>query len=433
MTAKALIALVCAAAFALIVAAWLQSSIAPLSESNEHPTLLLPTLGDRLNDVDRVLLTGNGAKVTTTLVRSADGWRIAEKSDYPAETAKVREFLLKLGTATVLEEKTSNPTRYAELGVDDVAANEAKGILVTLHGPRPEVQIIIGLYNGAGGGGTFVRRPGVAQSELATGNLLAERDPAAWLKHDLIDIDESRIKEVRVTDFNGKALRIEKAQLGDPNFKILDVPKGREVASGFVANSLASGLASLRIDDVSPASAVPVPEKSYKVQYVAFGGFAVNLSAWDANGKNAIQLVASNDATQLDASISADHAVEKAQYETAVAAAKVKAVEARADDDAIAKAAAEVPKPLSLIDPAKDRANRIAAADLVVEKLNRSFTGWTFFVPAYAFANFNKSMDDMLKPLQPETNHAVRASSGMTRTGNEAGSSVAPIAKRVAQ
>ena len=405
MNAKTLYALIAAAAIALAAAIWINTANQPTNEESERTDSaanrsLLPGLSDQLNDIDAITLTGAGGKVLTTLKRSADGWRIGEKSNYLADLAKLREFLLKLADATLIEAKTSNPKRYVDLGVDDIADKDAKGILVTLGGLKQPVKLIIGLYNGAGGGGTFVRRDGEAQSWLAKGNLLVEKDPAGWLKHDLVDIDSARIKEVVLTGLDGKILRVNKDQSADNSFKVADVPKGRELASDFVANSLGSGLSNLRADDVAAAKDAPAPEKVYKAHYLGFGGLVVDVTAWDAAGKNQVQLVAANDSAQLDANISAEQAKAKAAYETAVAAAKVKVVEAKGDEAAMSKAEADVARPAALVDPAKDRAERAGAAAKVVEDLNRTFAGWTFTVPSYAFTNFSKRMDDLLKPSE---------------------------------
>jgi hypothetical protein len=416
MNAKTLYALAAVAVIALIAAYLLSSANRPLiNEGGLQGQPLLPGLRDRINEVDAITLSGAGNKALTTLKRADDGWHIVEKSNYPADLTKLREFLLKLADANVIEQKTANPKRYEDLGVGDVekcgqgrplldprdqGGSQKCGILVTLGGLKQPTKLILGLYNGAGGGGTFVRRDGEVQSLLASGNLLAEKDPAGWIKHDLIDIDSNRIKEVVLTSPDGKVLRVGKDQSIDNSFKIADVPKGREPASDFVANSVGSGLASLRADDVVAAKDSAPQAKVYKVRYLAFGGTRIDVIAWDAAGKSQMQLVASNDEAQLDANIAAEQAKAKAAYETAVAAAKLKVVEAKGDDAAIAKAEADVAKPPSLVDPSKDRAERQAAATKVIEDLNKTFGGWTFSVPAYEFANFSKTMDDMLKPLE---------------------------------
>ena len=67
-------------------------------------------------------------------------------------------------------------------------------------------------------------------------------------------------------------------------------------------------------------------------------------------------------------------------------------------------------KPASLVDPAKDRAERIAAANKAADDLNRKLQGWTYTVPQYAFQNFHKNIDELLKPL--ETKQTAGAKGG---------------------
>lgn len=438
MQAKSFSMLVAAALIALGAALWVSHTNQPASDSRNAP--LLPGLRDGLNAVDSVTFTGAANQPIASFKRGADGWSIAQKSGFPADVAKLRELLFKLADANVIEAKTANPARYAELGVEDPAgvkcaapANadaaakadaqkkclDSNGVLVTLGGLKAPVKLIVGLYNGGGGGGTFVRRDGEARSLLASGNLSIDKNAAAWIRHELIDIDAARIKEVRLTGLDGKTLRVYKEQPADASFKVADVPTGRTLASDFVANSIGSGLSSLRAEDVAAAKDAPPPPDvlaratnaagriadkhaagAFKVRYLGFGGLVIDVTAWEADGKNLIQLAASNDFAQLDADIAVGQGKSRAAYETAVAAAKLKATEAKADDAAIEKAAAEVPKPSALTDAARDRGERIAAATRIVADLNKTFDGWTFTVPAYEFANFNKSMEELLKPLE---------------------------------
>ena len=189
MKTKTLYILIAAAVLALIVAVVMNRSSAPQSDVAAQAKPLLPGLKEHVNDVSGITLVGAGNKTLLTLRRDKDGWVIAEKSNYPVDMTKVREFLLKLSQATLLEQKTSNPKRYAELGVDDVKDTDAKGVRVDIAGSRAaDSKLIIGNYNGGGGGGTFVRRDGDAQSWLATGNLTVAKNAADWEKRDLADI-----------------------------------------------------------------------------------------------------------------------------------------------------------------------------------------------------------------------------------------------------
>ncbi|HEX6833918.1 MAG TPA: DUF4340 domain-containing protein [Rudaea sp.] len=397
MNAKTLYALIGAALLALLGAVLINVAKKPVSESAEQPKALLPGFRSEVNDVKSIALTGADNKVIATLKRGDAGWTIAEKSNYPADLAKVREFLLKLADATLIEQKTSNPKRYAELGVDDIKDKDAKGVLVVLEGQKDPVRLIVGNFNGAGGGGTFVRRDGDAQSWLAKGNLVVEKSTANWEQRDLGDIPASRIKQVTIAQPDGKTLRVSKDQPTDANFKIADVPKGREPSSDFAANSLASALANLRAEDVDAAKDQPPGDKVYKVNYLAFDGLSIDVTAWEKDGKYYAQFAARLDAAQADAKIKADQAKAKADYDAAVANASAKPDD-KTKSDAAAKPV-DVPQPLAVSDPAKDRDEKLAALTKEVDTLNKTFSGWTFGIASYKFSSFNKSMDEMLKPL----------------------------------
>lgn len=406
MNTKTLYGLIAAALVALVAAWWITSSQKPVSESAEQTKTLLPGFRDQVNDVNTVTFTGAEDKVLATLKRGSDGWTIGERGGYPADVAKLREFLLKLADATVLEQKTSNPKHYADLGVGDVKEKDANGVLVTLEGGKQPVKLIVGNYNGAAGGGTFVRRDGEAQSLLVKGNLTVDKTVANWAKKDVADVAATRIREVTVTKPDGKTLKVYKDQAGDANFKVADVPKGREVSSDFVANPVASLLAGLRVDDAFPAKDQPAPEKTYKARFQAFDGMTVDLTAWVKDGKDYAQLAASLDNAAAGAHVDAEQAKAKSDYDAAVQAANKKVADEKpatgTQADANAKAASdtEVTKPLALADPTKDREQRLKALNDEAAALNKAFSGWTFVLPAYKFSNIDKSVDDMLKPLE---------------------------------
>ena len=404
MNAKTLYALIAAAVVALLAAWWINSSRTPVSESAEQSKPLLPGLREHVNDITSITLTGADNQVIATLKRGSEGWSVEQKSGYPADVAKLREFLLKLADATVLEQKTSNSKLYGDLGVDDVKGKDAKGVLVTLDGLKDPVRLIVGNFNGGGGGGTFVRRDGEAQTLLVKGNLTVEKTVAGWERHELTDIAANRIRQVTITNPDGKTLKVYKEQPGDANFKVADVPKGREVSSDFVANALGSTLSGLRADDVFAAKEMPPPDRVYKANYAAFDGVNVAVVAWVKDGKDYAQLVASLDATAAAVRISADQTKAQADYDAAVQAANKKLAEEKPASgpaaDAAAKAASDVAKPLAVSDAGKDRDERLKALNDEVAALNKTFSGWTFVLPGFKFGNIDKSIDDMLKPLE---------------------------------
>ena len=404
MNAKTLYALIGAAIVALLAAVLINSSKKPQSDTAAQAQRLLPELQGHVNDVGAITLTGADNKVLATLKRGADGWTVAEKANYPADVAKIREFILKLDQATLIEQKTANDKRYAELGVDDIKDKDAKGVQVELAGLEKPVKLIVGNFNGGGGGGTFVRRADDPQSWLASGNLTVAKNTADWERRDLTDIAAARLQSVTLTSPDGKVLKAAKQQRGDANFKVADVPAGREASSEFVANGLGSVLANLRADDAAPAKDMAPPEKVHKAQYAAFDGLVVDVTAWDKDGKDYAQFAAHLDTAAANADIDSEQARAKTDYEAAVVAANKKVADEKSttgkDAEANAKAASEVPKPLAVSDAAKDRADKLDALNKEIETLNKTFNGWTFAIPSYKYTDMSKSMDDMLKPLE---------------------------------
>jgi len=178
------------------------------------------------------------------------------------------------------------------------------------------------------------------------------------------------------------------------------VPKGREAGSEFTANGLASTLGGLRFDDVLAAKDAPPADKPLKARYAAFDGIVIDAVAWEKDGKDYAQFSASLDADQAATHITVEQAKAKAEYETQLAAAKKDKGDAAKPADTKADAnAAEPVKPASVADPAKDREEKLAALQKDVADLNARFKDWTYVLPAHKYANINKSVDDLLKPL----------------------------------
>jgi hypothetical protein len=426
------------AVVALVIAIWVGNSRRPPeTSSSAQDAFLVPGLKDEINAVSRVHLGSGGGGTIVTLVRGERDWTVTEKNGYPADMQKVREFLLKLADARLVERKTSSPELYPKLGVEDLDKTEAKGVLLEIDGLKTPVKVIIGNFNGQGGDGTFVRRVGEAQSWLARGNFTPDRTAANWLKRDLVDIAAARLAEVRV-QHDGKTLRVSKNTGDEENYTVADVPKGRELSSAFVANGLSSVLAGMRFDDVLPADqAAPADAKTYDATYVGFDGLVVNAVAWERDQKHYARFTATLDEARMTQHIASEQSRARSEYEAAKAvaddAAKAGATPAvatapsttpaatatpapaapsttPADPVAEAKAALEAskaaaasgepPPPLAVSDPVKDATIRTEALRKEVADLNTRFANWTFVIPAYKWANINKTMDDILKPLE---------------------------------
>ena len=390
MNRRTLTALAIAAALALLAAIVLQHSQRPASDTGEQSARLVPELHEHVNDVGKVIVTGAGGTVLATLDRGVNGWTLAEKGGYAVDTGKLRDLLLKLADARTLEQKTANRDRYAALGVEDVSAKDAKGVLLELDGLAQPVKLIVG-NAGPRGNGSFVRRADEAQSWLVSPALTIEKNPADWLRKDLADIAASRVASVSITRPDGSHVGVHKEAEGDASFRLDEVPKGREPAEAFTLDAPASMLAGLRFDDVLPARDAMPPEDALKARFALFDGIVIDVTAWPKDGRDFAQFTASLDAARADQGITAAQAKARAEFE----AASTKADAEKKPDDAPVK-------PLAVSDPAKDRAGRLASVNQELAALQARFSGWTYVLPAYKYASIDKPPDDFLKPLEPK-------------------------------
>ena len=381
-------------AFAIVLALWATSTRNPADQATLAGQPLLKGLRESINDVKQVRIIEAGNKTAVTLNRGADGWTVAERGDYAADIAKVRETLINFAEAKITEGKTSNPERYPVLGVEDVTKPEAKGMRVEIDG-KVNAKLVIGIFS-TQGSGTFVRRNDEAQSWLVKGNLVLDRQAAGWLAKDLVDIASDRIMRVEITR-DGGTFSISKTSPEQGNFVIDNLPAGREAVSEYEPNGIASVLAGLRFDDVVKDSAAPpVPADAITAKYHTFDGLVIEIHGYTADGKSYASINASVDASRADIAANAAQLNAVADHR-ADTEATASATQPDGATSAVAKKPAAV-EPPAVADPAAFIAAERKKVDEEAAKLNQRAQGWVYVLPAFKYANINKRLEDLLKP-----------------------------------
>jgi hypothetical protein len=432
MQTRHLIILVVAAAIAVLAAVWTGSL-----REGEHPAgdaagaLLLPGLEAALNDVSGISIKSKDDKAVT-LERTADAWIIREKSGYPAETGKIRKFLIGLAQAKLVEPKTSNAERYGELGVadldapapadgesdaaDDADSDGSTGVLVSVNvpmGDADEVEMLIG-SSARGATGTYVRKPGDAQSWLASGDLSVDADPLNWLDRQILNVAANRIQQVTIRHPDGETLVVSKDTPETTNYVVHDVPDKEEIKYDSVGNPLASVLSSLRLDDVHMLAAKdPGPHSPIEAEYRTFDGLVVKAQAYADGDQRLVHFTASFDEEQArrfhvapaaaegDDAADGDGDGDDAAADDAAADADPDAADDTAADQAAGDTAAD--------DDAADAAEPAAAAEpdfstvrKEAEMLNTKVQPWVYAIASYKYDQIDKRMADMLKVEEKE-------------------------------
>ncbi len=362
---------VAALAAVLVVLALVGQNRAP--EPSLSGSTLLPGLDAALNDVDEVTLVGAGNETIASILRSEQGWTVSEKGGYAADTAKIRDALLALAEARVVEEKTSNPEFYDRLGVESVETDSSAGTAVTIrYGDEAFPTVILG--DAEGSSQRYARRSDEARS------LLIDRDPdlprsaPQWLQTGILDLRSERVSEVIIEHGDGERLRIFKDEPGQTNYSVDAVPDGRELQYAGVANVTGNVLRELALEDVEPAADDGL-KPSVTTRFGTFDGLVVTARGYERGDENWLEFEAS-----VDAEAAAERGVEPASDDSAETA------------DALVGAPGE--------GEADGSVNESADPAAEAEAINATVAGWRYRIASYKYEQMTRRMEDLLSDAE---------------------------------
>lgn len=220
---------------------------------------LIPSLAAELNSVTEVTLR-KGSATPVTVHKANDHWTVAQRGDYPADVAKLRKLLVSLRDAKIVEEKTSDPSRYVAIGVEDPSAPGAAGAEITVVGPGGKHAIIVGKPVGEG---NFVRRAGEGPSYSVEPAITVDTQPQSWIDSQLLDVPAAQIQSVEVKPATGAAYGIRRLKEPENSFSLESVPAGRKPVD---ARALApTSVAGLNAEDVAPAADIDFGRSSQAI------------------------------------------------------------------------------------------------------------------------------------------------------------------------
>ncbi len=263
--------------------------------------VLLPEFKALANAVNAVRVKRPATDESVTLNLDDSKWVVGERDGYPADVGKLRQLIVALADAQILEEKTSNPAHYDKLGVGD-PDDGGNGTKVIITAPEATYEVILG--NTAQGESRYARVTGDATSYLVDQNPDLPQTAGDWLLPDVVDIRSERIKRVTITHADGETIVIEKTDREQTDFNVADVPEGRELSYATVGNGIAGALAALELQDVR--SAVDSAATTTTV-YETWDGLRITAEIVFDDDDNWVAFAVESDAESSDA---ADEATE---------------------------------------------------------------------------------------------------------------------------
>jgi hypothetical protein len=199
-------------------------------------------------------------KSALTLERKETGWVIAERDGFPADLAKVRDFVVKAISLRVVQSEPVGEKDRTRLNLD------ASGTQIEFAGAdgKPLARLVVGrkLFRSepenpekALGDGRFVMLPGDDTQVLMVSDPLpqATAKTAEWIERRSFQIEKVKSLEVRYP--GGEGWRLERAGDNAP-WKLSEQRPGEQVDSS-KANAATYSLGLLELADIAPKDASP--------------------------------------------------------------------------------------------------------------------------------------------------------------------------------
>jgi len=212
-----------------------------------------------------------------TLIRSASGWLLEETGGYPIRADRLSELAGGLETLAFDERRTDDPYKHDRIGLGDPTEG-GNGALIEIFDSSGALanSLIVGRKNDT----LYVRAPDEAQTYRADGTLPPFYSRRAWLDLDIINIDPSAIRSVRIMDSNNHMLYLRRSEGSDiRSFRPAPPNQDDVLISRLAASTTALAVTRLSPSDVKPASDL-VSDPIARHISETFDGLEVDLHAY---------------------------------------------------------------------------------------------------------------------------------------------------------
>lgn len=339
---------------------------------------LYPDLVDQINEVTGITISST--ETTTELARKQNSWVVANRDNYPATFANVKNALLNIANATIVEPKTANPERYAQIGVADLDNADSKAVRVDIKGGPDGTLASLLIGNERRGSQLnarqfYVRKSGEAGALLVEGELNASARPQDWVQPDVVNVATERVRRVTITATDGSAIVVSKEKPTDNFFSLENVPNGFTAKSRSVISSLGAVLLDVKFENVAAFSKVQDADPVSTAEIRTFDGLVVNASRYALGDEHFVHFEFAFDPASI-----------------------VKPEPAAADADGDDEAESQPSTP--------DSETTVAAE---AAELNEKTARWIYALADYKDRMLDKRFDDMLKPVEEESAAAAPA------------------------
>ncbi|MFT4583223.1 MAG: hypothetical protein ACI915_002609 [Gammaproteobacteria bacterium] len=354
----------------VVVAAWKASqNDVPTTEISTR--LLYPSLNERINEVRKFSIST--AKSSTQLELSGTQWVVANRDNFPANFSAVKSTLLNLATTRIVEKKTSDPTNYATLGVNQPDDDGSESVLIEIRDSADAIaaSLIIGKERTANSldiPNYFARRPNDTTALLVRGDLKMSDDPVKWMDTSVVNVSTERVQSVTIDRPDEPAIQLSKATQSDNFFELAGIPEGFTSVSHSTVSSVGAVLLGVRFQDVMASDSVSGLAPSVSAIVRTFDGLVATVDLFEVDEKKLSRFQFSFDPNLVVATQAPTSSTE--------------------EQDANDGKDSEPDETLSVEDE--------------VGKLNAAVEKWVYVLPDYKTRLIDKRFDELVKPVEED-------------------------------
>lgn len=224
-----------------------------------YDELLYPELAGKIGDVSRLTVTAPGRNWRFQRQSNGD-WTAADKFDYPADVNRIKQAVVAVSQARIMQPKTGDPARHERLNLRAPTDKGAKSVEISVAADETVLaDLITGKTRKAATKSRpaeiYARRAGEDQSWLVAGYFDLKEDAVAWLDKKLFKVERLDVFAVAFSHPDGETANLKRDKPGGVMALQTVMPDGYK-EDEILMTAASRALEFLNFRDVKPAKDV---------------------------------------------------------------------------------------------------------------------------------------------------------------------------------
>ena len=293
MNAKGLVLLAGVAIVAVAATTYVLQNRSTRVVTDRRGETVFATLRDKGADIASIELQDGDRSIT--VVRKDNGF-VAAGSEYPVKLDVVRDIVASTATLRFEEAKTSDPSRYGDIGLGAPGSSDGgKQIIIKGSGDATLAYFLLGQRDmsvGGPQGGVYAKIGDAAQTWLLRGEVKAPTSKSDWFDNVLARIEPAKFAKIELVGDNKDPISVSSPEEGK-ELVLANIPEKHEVEPGKITR-MSGVIETLDFQDVRKAGNGALAPRQYVAE--TRDGLVVKITPVGDLGENWVRIEVSSKA-----------------------------------------------------------------------------------------------------------------------------------------